>query len=70
MGARIQTVALVLWGSLAGGAVAGFLTRDVLGLGQPLVALAWLIGAAIPVAALARRRCRRAHARDTEGDDS
>jgi hypothetical protein len=63
--ARIQTAALVLWSALAGGAGAGFLTRDVLGLGQPLVALAWLVGAVIPVAALARRR--RTRARDERG---
>jgi hypothetical protein len=61
--ARIHTLALALWGAIAGGAGAGFLARDVLGLGQPLVALAWLLGAAIPVAALARRP----RARDERG---
>ena len=55
---RIHTVATALWSALAGGAAAGFLAREALGLRQPLVALAWLIGAAIPVAAFARRRSR------------
>jgi hypothetical protein len=58
--AWIHTVALALWSALAGGAGAGFLARDVLELGQPLVALAWLLGAAIPVAALAHGRIPRA----------
>jgi hypothetical protein len=58
--ARINTVALAVWSALAGGAGAGFLARDVLGLTQPLIALAWLAGAAIPVAALGRRRLSRA----------
>ena len=55
---RVHTVATALWSALAGGAAAGFLARDALGLRQPLVAFAWLIGAAIPVSALARRRRR------------
>jgi hypothetical protein len=55
---RIHTVATALWTALAGGAAAGFLAREALGLRQPLVALAWMLGAAIPVAALARRRSR------------
>jgi hypothetical protein len=54
--ARVHTAATALWSALAGGAAAGFLARDALGLRQPLVALAWLIGAAIPAIALARRR--------------
>jgi hypothetical protein len=52
----VHTVATALWGALAGGAAAGFLARDALGLRQPLVALAWLLGAGIPLAALRRRR--------------
>jgi hypothetical protein len=62
--ARVHRVALAVWSALAGGAGAGFLARDVLGLGQPLVALAWVLGAAIPVAAVARS-CPRA--RDERG---
>jgi hypothetical protein len=52
--ARVQSVAAVLWGGLAGGAAAGFLARDALGLRQPLIALAWLLGAAIPLVTLGR----------------
>jgi hypothetical protein len=63
---RVHTAATALWSALAGGAAAGFLARDALDLHQPLVALAWLIGAAIPVAALARRRAYR----DPESDES
>jgi hypothetical protein len=59
--ARVHTAGLAVWSSVAGGAGAGFLARDVVGLGQPLVALAWLLGAAIPVAALARGRHTRPH---------
>jgi hypothetical protein len=50
----VHSVAAVLWGGLAGGAAAGFLARDALGLRQPLVALAWLLGAAIPLVTLGR----------------
>jgi hypothetical protein len=67
--ARIHTLALGLWGALAGGAGAGFLARDVLGLGQPVVALAWLLGAATPVAALARSRLRCPLARRPRAPD-
>ena len=55
---RVHNVATAVWSALAGGAAAGFLAREALGLRQPLVALAWLVGAAIPVAAFARRRSR------------
>lgn len=69
---RVHTVATAVWSALAGGAAAGFLAREALGLRQPLVALAWLVGAAIPVAALARRRsrdwrCALARRRDERG---
>lgn len=73
---RVHSVATFLWTALAGGAAAGFLARDALALRQPLVALAWLVGAAIPVAALARRRfregvrCPLAQARDERGQAS
>lgn len=75
--ARLHSASTVLWTALAGGAAAGFLARDALGLRQPLVALAWTLGAAIPMGALARRRIRaggrcplarrRARARDERG---
>jgi hypothetical protein len=75
---RVHTVATVLWSALAGGATAGFLAREALGLRQPLVALAWTLGALLPLAALARRcrsgrgpsrrgRCPLARARDERG---
>jgi hypothetical protein len=56
--ARMHAVATTLWAGLAGGAAAGFLARDALGLRQPLVALAWTLGAAIPVVGIARGRAR------------
>jgi hypothetical protein len=65
--ARAHAVAGTLWSSIAGGAAAGFLARDALGLEQPLVALAWTAGAMIPLAVLVRERVpigwRRALAR-------
>jgi hypothetical protein len=67
--ARVHAAATALWTALAGGAAAGFLARDALGVRQPLVALAWAFGAAIPAAALvrgrraARRGCPRARGR-------
>jgi hypothetical protein len=51
---RTQRVATALWAGIAGGAAAGFVARDALGLGQPLVALAWLLGAAVSAIALGR----------------
>jgi hypothetical protein len=54
--ARMHALATVLWGVLAGGAAAGFVARDALGLRQPLVALAWTLGAAAPTIALLRGR--------------
>lgn len=56
---RIHALASVVWMALAGGAAAGFLAREALGLRQPLVALAWVLGAALPVVALARARSGR-----------
>ena len=67
---RVHTVASAVWGALAGGAAAGFLAREALGLRQPLVALAWLVGAAIPVAALAGGRCPPVRPRDDRGQAS
>jgi hypothetical protein len=54
--ARVHLLATVLWGAVAGGAAAGFLARDALGLRQPLVALAWTVGAVLALLPLARRR--------------
>jgi hypothetical protein len=51
----VHLVATILWAGLAGGASAGFLARDALGLEQPLVALAWIAGAALALLPLARR---------------
>jgi hypothetical protein len=45
--AWVHLLATVVWAGVAGGAAAGFLARDALGLGQPLVALAWIVGAAL-----------------------
>jgi hypothetical protein len=54
--ARVHLLATAVWGGLAGGAAVGFVARDALGLRQPLVALAWTLGAALPLAAFARGR--------------
>jgi hypothetical protein len=53
--ARAHLLATVVWSVLAAGAGAGFVARDALGLPQPWVALAWTIGALLPLLALARR---------------
>ncbi|HEV3375837.1 MAG TPA: hypothetical protein VG126_01000 [Thermoleophilaceae bacterium] len=66
--ARIHAVAAAVWSGLAGGASAGFLARDALGFRQPLVALAWILGATIPLAALARSRMRSASRRPPARD--
>jgi hypothetical protein len=52
--ARVHHVATRVWAGVAGGAGLGFLARDALGLRQPLVALAWAIGAVLPLVSLAR----------------
>jgi hypothetical protein len=56
---RLHLVATAVWSVLAAGASAGFLARDALGLRQPLVALAWALGAALALLALAWRRPAR-----------
>jgi len=48
---RIARWAAVGWGTLVAGAGLGFLARDLLGLSQPVVAVAWLLGAAAAVGA-------------------
>jgi hypothetical protein len=58
----IHTTATLLWSGVAGGAAAGFIARDALGLRQPLVALAWILGATIGIVAL-RRSCPPARTR-------
>ena len=54
---RIHAWAAVVWLALIGGGGLGFVVRDLLDAGRPLVALAWVAGAALLAApALARRR--------------
>jgi hypothetical protein len=53
---RVHRIATHLWASLAAGAGLGFLARDAAGLRQPLVALAWSVGALLPLLPPARRR--------------
>jgi hypothetical protein len=48
---RIARWAAVACGALVAGAGLGFLARDILGLSQPIVAVAWLFGAAAAVGA-------------------
>jgi hypothetical protein len=57
--ARVHLVATAVWSVLAAGAGAGFVARDALGLQQPLVALAWTIGALLALLPFARWRSRR-----------
>jgi hypothetical protein len=54
--ARVHLLATAVWGGLAGGAGAGFVARDALGLRQPFVALAWTLGAALALLTLVRER--------------
>jgi hypothetical protein len=58
--ARIAGLAAAAGGALAGGAGLGFVARDLLGLGQPAVALAWLAGALVVAAGEIGPRVRRA----------
>jgi hypothetical protein len=58
--ARIAGLAAAAAGALAGGAGLGFVARDLLGLGQPAVALAWLAGALVVAASEIGPRVRRA----------
>jgi hypothetical protein len=51
MWGRIARWAAVACGALLAGAGLGFLARDLLGLGQPAVAIAWLVGVAVTVGA-------------------
>jgi hypothetical protein len=48
---RIARWAAVGCGALVAGAGLGFLARDILGLSQPVVAVAWLLGAAAAIGA-------------------
>jgi hypothetical protein len=48
--AQIGRALALAAGVLAGGAGLGFVARDLLGLGQPVVALAWLAGALVVAA--------------------
>lgn len=56
---RIARWAAVACTSLLAGAGLGFVARDLLGLDQPAVALAWLAGAALALGAELERRRRR-----------
>jgi hypothetical protein len=54
---RVHRWAAAAWLGLIGGAGLGFLTRDLLHACRPLVALAWMVGAALGAGpALARLR--------------
>lgn len=48
---RIAAWAAIACGALLGGAGLGFLARDLLGLGQPAVTLAWIAGFALALSA-------------------
>lgn len=58
---RVHAWAALAWLALAGGGGLGFLARDLLDAGRPLVALAWIVGAALAAGpGLARvRGCTR-----------
>ena len=57
MASRIVRYVPAVGAALVGGAGLGFVARDLLNLGQPEVALAWLAGAAgLGVAEVGRRR--------------
>jgi hypothetical protein len=59
MGGRVARWAVIAGGALLAGAGLGFLARDLLGLGQPAVALAWLAGVTVALGAeLGRGRAR------------
>ena len=60
MRARIARGVAAAAGVLAGAAGLGFVARDLLGLGRPLVALAWLAGALIVASGEFGPRARRA----------
>jgi hypothetical protein len=64
--ARVHGVASALWAGLASGAALGFLARDAAGLRQPLVGIAWAVGALLPALPLARGRLARRRRRDSE----
>ena len=60
MASRTARAIALAAGVLAGGAGLGFVARDLLGLGQPEVALAWLAGALLVAASGLGPRTRRA----------
>ena len=59
MQARSARWIVAVGGALLSGAGFGFLARDLLGLAQPAVALAWLAGVAVAVGAEIGRARRR-----------
>ena len=59
MAARTARVIALAAAVLAGGAGLGFVARDLLGFGQPAVALAWLAGALFVAAGAVGPRAQR-----------
>jgi hypothetical protein len=57
---RIHIWAAAVWLALIGGGGFAFVVRDLLGAGRPLVALAWLAGAALLAAPALVRSIRTA----------
>ena len=55
MGGRLAWLAALACGALIAGAGLGFVARDLLGLGQPAVALGWLAGVGVTVVVELRR---------------
>jgi hypothetical protein len=60
---RVQAWAAAVWLALVGGGGLGFVARDLLGAVRPLVALAWVAGAALLAAPALARRGRAARGR-------
>jgi len=56
---RIRGCAAIACATLLAGAGLGFLARDLLGLGQPAVALAWLAGVVLVLGSERARGGRR-----------
>ena len=56
---RVTRWAAVAGGAVLAGAGLGFVARDLLGFGQPVVALVWLAGAAAALGAELGRSDRR-----------
>ena len=50
--ARAHRGVTFAWAAAAAGAGLGFVARDLLGLSGPIVALAWILGAALGIASV------------------